>query len=381
MSLKRAIPFILLLGVLALALSGCGGFTSNSNSTSSSSSKAKEQKHVAVTVKPVELPQLPSTYAVMNLPVGENFNGGFFNSSSPWNQTVENKATAPESQTLLRRALERVGVSESSTGPPKLERRYTNAGVYINTTRWTDPIVWGGPTTVVHCRQKPCGEGSYVSTLHIPSNINPDPRYDGWFTVISPNRMTAYDLWRARRLRNGTISYQYMRIWNLSGLGYGEPGQASARGSGLPLFAGIIRPQELEAGQINHALAISVPAPSAINYVQPASVTDGNGTQNSLPEGARIRLKRNIVFTAPIDPITGKRLPMTEQQIRYASAILLALRTYGAIVVGRAAVPTLYAQRDVTSPLLQGNELQALHLGDFEVITLPRERQDEGEER
>ena len=51
-------------------------------------------------------------------------------------------------------------------------------------------------------------------------------------------------------------------------------------------------------------------------------------------------------------------------------AIVLTLRTYGAIVVDRAEVPTLYAQRDVTADLIQGNELQGLTLDDFEVVQL-----------
>jgi hypothetical protein len=39
-------------------------------------------------------------------------------------------------------------------------------------------------------------------------------------------------------------------------------------------------------------------------------------------------------------------------------------------VVDRAAVPTLYAQRDVTDGLIRGNELQGLTLDDFEVLPL-----------
>jgi len=39
-------------------------------------------------------------------------------------------------------------------------------------------------------------------------------------------------------------------------------------------------------------------------------------------------------------------------------------------VVDRAEVPTLYAQRDVTAGLINGNELQGLTLDDFEVVEL-----------
>ena len=90
----------------------------------------------------------------------------------------------------------------------------------------------------------------------------------------------------------------------------------------------------------------------------------------SLPEGARIRLRADVVVPDPTDPLTGERIRLTEQQRRYVDAIVAALRTYGAIVVDRAVVPTLYAQRDVTTDLLRGNELQGLHLSDFEVTQL-----------
>lgn len=105
--------------------------------------------------------------------------------------------------------------------------------------------------------------------------------------------------------------------------------------------------------------------------MQPASSTDGNGRPASVPEGARIRLKRDVVLPKPRDPITGKLIKLTKQQQRMADAIVACLRTYGAIVVDRAAVPTLYAQR-VTDNLIQGNELQGLTLDDFEVLPIGR---------
>jgi hypothetical protein len=161
-----------------------------------------------------------------------------------------------------------------------------------------------------------------------------------------------------------------MRIWDLHGTGFGKPGLASARGSGLPLFAGLIRPAELQAGTIDHALAISVPGPNQKYYVQPASTTDGNGATDSLPEGARLRLNANVTI-----PPNSKTFHLTTGQRQEASALLYTLRNYGAIVVDRAAVPTLYAQQGVTSPLLVGNELQFLKLSDFSVIQLPQEYQ------
>ncbi len=305
-----------------------------------------------------------------NLPVPER---RFFSNSSPWNTRADDLSVAPDSERMISRARERLGVIEREGNlPPRLERRVVNEGLYINTERWTTPVISGGEPTSLICRQEVCGDGDDTLVLNIPADVDPDPRYDGWFSIFDPDGQVAYDLWRARREDDGSISYHFMRKWDLDGPGYHPAYTVSARGSGLPLFAGLIRPGELESGRIEHALAISVPGPSQSYFVQPASSTDGNGRPNSLPEGARIRLKADITLPPPRDPRNGKLIKLTPSQQRLADAIVAALRTYGAIVVDRAAVPTLYAQRDVTAGLIRGNELQGLRLEDFEVVELGR---------
>ncbi|MGZ4450295.1 MAG: hypothetical protein ACXVWZ_06835 [Nocardioides sp.] len=345
-----------LLAVSALALAGCGtGSTSGGHVTG----------NVAVTVD-------PST-AATELPVPER---RFFNDRSPWNRRIDTNRVDPASARMIELARERVGVVERpGSQVPVTERRTVDAGLYINTEAWTTAVVAGGQPTSLVCRQIVCGDGQANMVLNIPADIDPDPRYDGWFTVFDTTSSVAYDLWRARRESDGSISYHYMRRWDLNGPGYLPPDSVSARGSGLPLFAGLIRPGELESGEIQHALAISVPGPAQNFYVQPASSTDGNGRTASLPEGARIRLKADVVMPHPRDPRTGRPIKLTAQQQRMADAIVACLRTYGAIVVDRAAVPTLYAQRDVTSGLIHGNELQGLRLDDFEVVHVGRRYQ------
>lgn len=318
----------------------------------------------------------PSTVTVTtgpgteNLPVPER---RFFSNNSPWNTRVDSMSVEKDSERMISRARERLGVIERQGNlPPKIERRVVNEGLYINTEAWTTPVISGGEPTSLICRQEVCGDGDETLVLNIPTDVDPDPRYDGWFSIFDPDGQVAYDLWRARRESDGSISYHFMRKWDLDGPGYHPAYTVSARGSGLPLFAGLIRPGELESGRIEHALAISVPGPSQSYFVQPASSTDGNGRPNSLPEGARIRLKADITLPPPRDPRNGKLIKLTPSQQRLADAIVATLRTYGAIVVDRAAVPTLYAQRDVTAGLIRGNELQGLRLDDFEVVDLGR---------
>lgn len=295
----------------------------------------------------------------------------FFATDSPWNTTIDDASVDARSADLLKQAKESAGVvDQDNGGAPVTEYTTGEQGLFVNTDRWTTPVVKGGTSTVMVCRQTDCGEKPPGGRLDVPSDVNPDPRYDGWFSIIDEKNRYVYDLWRGRREADASISYQYMRRWALDGPGFGKPYEVSARGSGLPLIGGLIRPGELQAGEINHALAISIPGGATGTFVQPASSTDGNGRATSLPQGARLRLKSDVVLRRGIDPVTGKRLKLTAQQRRIGDAVVAALRTYGAIVVDRAAVPTLYAQRDVTASVMVGNELQGMTLDDFEVVTL-----------
>lgn len=341
---------VALVAASAVLLAGCGGDGDDGDDSSPG---------VVVTVDAAD--------AANNVPVPER---QFFNDSSPWNQRIDTVRVDPNSDQMIEAAHYRVGVEERTSGESYAREIRIDGGLFINTTRWTVPVVSGGSPTSLVCRQLVCGDGANTTVLNIPDDVDPDPRFDGWYTVFDTASSTAYDLWRARRENDDTISYNYMRKWDLNGPGFSEPYHEGARGSGLPLFAGLIRPGELESGEIKHALAISLPGPAQGSFVQPASSTDGNGRVTSIPEGARIRLKRDVVLPPPIDPLTGKVIKLTKLQQRLADAIVACLRTYGAIVVDRAAVPTLYAQRDVTGNLIRGNELQGLVLGDFEVLPL-----------
>lgn len=306
--------------------------------------------------------------------------GRLFSADSPWNTTAEGLPVASDSDRMLELATERRAVQEvpGKEGVSVLTREVVKEGLFMNTEAWAPLIVAANTqdsvSTKFVCRQSKCSSADpkVPSTLSIPANTTPDPRYDGWLSVIDRENGMGYDFWRARREGDGTISYQFGKAWTLDGPGFSKPVSidperaVGARGSGLPLFAGVIGPQELESGEINHALAISVPGLARRNFVQPASVTDGVGRSKSLPAGARIRLRADV-------SINQKDLRVLKgQRRRSADAVLTALRTYGAIVVDRSAVPTLYAPLGTSPKILRGSELSWLKLSDFEVISLPQ---------
>ena len=308
--------------------------------------------------------------------------GRVFADNSPWNTEVDGLAIDPESNRMLDLASERRGVKEvpGQEGLQTIIRR-VNKGLHINTEAWAPLIVEAGgdgaEVTEFVCRQQKCSseDPAVPDSIAIPPNTTPDPRYDGWLSVIDAEAGLGYDFWRARRQTDNTISYQYAKAWTLDGPGFSQPVSVDperavgARGSGLPLFAGVIGSEEAAQGRINHALAIAVPGLARRNFVQPASVTDGNGEPDSLPAGARIRLRANVTADDRDVRVRGARR-------RSAESILVALRQYGAIVVDRAAVPTLYSPRGTSDAVIQGSELSWLTLDDFEVIALPTLYQD-----
>lgn len=375
-----AIAFTALLGLLVTA---CGSGDSDNNDNSGEKSAKATTGATGATGNAANATTgqtQPGTGSAVTAGTDPVASGRLFSADSPWNTTAEGLPVADNSDRMLQLATQRRAAKEKPgvEGVDTFTREIVDDGIFVNSKAWAPLIVAanteGSIATKFVCRQSKCSSADpkVPSSLAIPANTTPDPRYDGWLSVIDRENGMGYDFWRARREGDGTISYQFGKAWTLDGPGFSRPvgidpeRAVGARGSGLPLFAGVIGPNELESGEIDHALAISVPGLARRNFVQPASVTDGVGDRKSLPAGARIRLRADV-------SINEKKLrTLKGPRRRSADAILTALRTYGAIVVDRAAVPSLYAPLGTSSKLLRGDELDWLNLDDFEVISLPQ---------
>ena len=377
------IAFTALLGLLVAA---CGSNDDNSGDNTNQASNTTGQTgstgatgDTANAADEITGETVPGTGSAVTAGTDPVDGGRLFSSDSPWNTAVEGLPVSGDSDRMLELATQRKAAREvpGQEGIQTFVRR-VDEGLYINSDAWAPLIVAantdGSQVTKFVCRQSKCSSPNepLPRSIAIPANTTPDPRFDGWLSVIDRENGMGYDFWRARREGDGTISFQFGKAWTLDGPGFSQPiginpdRAVGARGSGLPLFAGVIGPVELEQGEINHALAISVPGLARRNFVQPASVTDGVGNRRSLPAGARIRLRSDV-------DIENKALRgLRGVHRRSADAILTTLRTYGAIVVDRAAVPSLYAPLGTSPKLIRGSELSWLKLDDFEVIQLPQ---------
>lgn len=105
--------------------------------------------------------------------------------------------------------------------------------------------------------------------------------------IIDMDRGCEYDFWQAKRGLFGGWQASWANTISIESNGIFPKGM-SARGSGFVLPAGMIWPQELQKGVIEHALVFSYEHTKEGGPVAPAIESDGTSTrEDAIPEGAR----------------------------------------------------------------------------------------------
>jgi hypothetical protein len=192
---------------------------------------------------------------------------------------------------------------------------------------WGIPIAVadrGSPRVVIACERFGCGLD--VPPHRIPASASPSLGSDRHLVVLDPGARTELDLWLARR-DGGAWAAGSRWVTRTDGPAINcRPGErcSGANAANLPLAAGVVRPEEIAAGQIEHALALTTPQTRAGSPACPAIASDGRvDDPAAVPIGARLRL----------DPgVDVDRLPVPPWQ----RTIARALQTYGAVLVDTA---------------------------------------------
>lgn len=181
--------------------------------------------------------------------------------------------------------------------------------------------------------------------------------------VLDPGTGREWDFWRVSfdgstvHAANGSvIGCDYLS---------GVPGPCASRGCGIPYLAMLVRPAEVAAGVIEHALSMPI-GPRAIAkgaagtglFVPPATKSDGDlfGVVGGIPEGTRFALR---VTDAEIETWT-RTLPASVRQA--AMVIARALRGYGVFVTDNSGGATLQFEDRLTA----GAQWGALGLGPLQ---------------
>jgi hypothetical protein len=142
-------------------------------------------------------------------------------------------------------------------------------------------------------------------------------------------------------------------IWSLSSDALRPAGWTSADAAGLPIFAGLVRRDEIAAGVIDHAIRMTVQRTDR-SYRWPARHQAGAASDSSLPPmGAWFRLKQSF-DTSSFSP--------------EARVVLTAMKTHGMIVADNGS--NWYFGGAAEDGWSEGvlDELKSLTAGSFEAV-------------
>jgi hypothetical protein len=171
--------------------------------------------------------------------------------------------------------------------------------------------------------------------------------------VVDSKNCTDYELFSAHP-RHGGKSWHAGSgaVFPLGSDALRPAGWTSADAAGLPILPGLVRPDEVEAGVIDHAIRVTVPS-SDDTYIWPARHEAGTADPSLPPMGLRLRLKASVDIS---------QFPPMDQ------VILQALKTYGMIVADNGSpwfisgVPSSYWNNTTLHALTQ------ITGSDFEVV-------------
>jgi hypothetical protein len=263
----------------------------------------------------------------------------FFSPTSFWNEELPADAPLDSTSAAV------VGAFDAEIAKEEAAKK---GPATINTTAWSVPVYTvpaGQPTVKV---TQAVEYGSTVNpalqtawdAVPLPADAQPAAGTDKHLVVWQPSTDKLWEFWRLEKTSTGwqaSWGGAMQKASSDSGA-YGpeawpgaQPGWG-ASASSLSIAGGLITLEDLEKGQINHALAIALPDTRAGVYAAPAQRTDGEDAEPlSLPEGAHLRLDPNL-------DLATLHLPKLTLMLAEAA------QRYGIVVRDTAADVTFYAQ-------------------------------------
>jgi len=187
----------------------------------------------------------------------------------------------------------------------------------------------------------------------IPANPNIEWGSDQHILSADTDDCTLYELFDAS-FSGGGWSAGSGAVWSLSSNALRAAGDTSADAAGLPILPGLVRYEEVAAGDINHALRFT--ANSTNSYIWPARhLTSGTpGVLTSTPPmGARFRLKASF-------DISGYPPQM--------QVILRAMKEYGILLADNGSDWYISGVPDESWDNDMLHLLDALRGSDFEAV-------------
>lgn len=253
---------------------------------------------------------------------------------------------------------------------------------WLSLTNWTIPVYEVDertPLRTMHRMKRGKWAGatqshgmSFENPVPIPDHAVADPEADSHIAFVDHNRRIAWDMFLARKRDDGEWESLTAMKYSLDGHGVFDPAKLPAkpgesihrygpgRAAGVPIIAGLIMHDEVQAGRIDHKLAFACRVNGHMNYVWPAMSTDGH-LEGGPPEGCVLQLDP----TLDIDS-----LGLSDG----ARVVARALQEYGAVNVDVAGGTVIYAEGLYGHPdrswegLLKHDDLRSVDIRHFRIL-------------
>jgi hypothetical protein len=178
--------------------------------------------------------------------------------------------------------------------------------------------VVGAEQTKVPIRFTKYREESDPGPYPVPAGAPVEMGSDHHVLVAQEGSCKLYELYKAHHSATKGWSAASGAVFDLTSNALRPEGFTSADAAGLPIFPLLVRYPEVQAGQIDHALRVTVPE-SQRGYIHPATHFASTSSDPNLPPmGLRLRLKASYSLAG----VHGQAL-----------VVLEALKRYGLIVV------------------------------------------------
>lgn len=272
-----------------------------------------------------------------------------FPSNNPWNQRVDSLPVHPNSAKYVATVGGTVHLhpdfgSNAQYGIPWIAVNGSTPFVPITVTSG-----WG--------QEDP-------GPMPIPPNAKVEypapPGGDAHVLVVDTTNHQLYELYQGIKTSNGW-SATTSAIFALDSNNYRPDGWTSCDAAGLPIFPGLVRLDECQAGEIKHAIRFTVQK-SSKGWIFPGRHHAGSTTDttNVMPMGLRMRLKASFDDSK----YTG-----------YAKVISTAMKKYGIIMADNGSNWYITGENNTNWPdndisqlkSITGNDLEAVYTGPIRI--------------
>ncbi|HEV3234739.1 MAG TPA: hypothetical protein VG329_09355 [Candidatus Dormibacteraeota bacterium] len=171
--------------------------------------------------------------------------------------------------------------------------------------------------------------------------------------MVDSSSCTLYELYNARYSSAGSTAGSGA-VFNLRANGPLRPATwTSADAAGLPILPGLLRPEEVRAGVVNHAIRFTAQSTDR-SFIWPARHQAGSATNAALPPmGARFRLKAGYDISHFHGP---------------AQAVLNAMKRYGLILADNGSNWYFQGAADNSWDSTMISELKTVPAGAFDAV-------------